>query len=83
MMLNRFFFHLKNNKRLDKIELRTKSKFVKQHYELAFEEFQGEKKVSPFSYGLSTIYNGVYLYIRKQNEESLNYIKNFLKNYSG
>ena len=44
---------------------------------MASNKFQKDQKVSLLSYGLVKYYNSIYLYIKKEEEETLNYIKNF------
>jgi hypothetical protein len=46
------------------------------NYVRAAKKFQGEEEVSPLSYGLVIKSNNPYLYIKKEIEESLDYIRN-------
>ena len=75
--LKSFLIELKKNKKLNDLYLSKEYDYIKNYYNLASNKFQKDQKVSLLSYGLVKYYNSIYLYIKKEEEETLNYIKNF------
>jgi len=55
--------------------------YITNQYSRAKKSFRGTNKVSKLSFGLAILYNEVHLYMCKDSQESLEYIKNF-KNIS-
>ena len=72
-----FLLGLKRNKKLYKLDFNHESQYINEIYSNARKKFQGEKEVSCLSYGLAIIYRNLYLYIKKDVEDSLNYIRNY------
>ena len=72
-----FLKGLKINQKLYKLNFNAESQYISELYSAAVKKFQGKEEVSPLSYGLAIIYNNPYLYIKKEIEESLKYIRNY------
>ena len=51
--------------------------YIYQQYLNAQKIFRGDLKVSKISFGLSKLFNNIYLYIKKEDELSLNYMRNY------
>ena len=75
--ITNFLLGLKYNKKLYKLNFNTKSKYISDFYSTAVIKFQDGEEVSPLSYSLVTISKNFYLYIEKEIEDSLNYIRNY------
>ena len=68
---------LRDNKMLYKLKFDANCDYISKCYSLAQKKFINNEKVSILSYGLVYLYESLYLYIKKEEEESLNYIKNY------
>ena len=68
---------LRDNKMLYKFKFDANCDYISKCYSLAQNKFINNEKVSILSYGLVYLYESLYLYIKKEEEESLNYIKNY------
>jgi len=77
IQITNFLNGLKRNKKLYKLNFTADSQYISDLYSTAVMKFQGEKEVSPLSYGLSIISKNIYLYMKKEIEDSLNYIRNY------
>ena len=66
---------LRSTKKLYKLKF--DSQYISELYSIDVQNFGGEKKVASLSYGLAIIFNNVYLYIKKEIEESLNDMRNY------
>ena len=74
---NRFLTSLKRNGKLFSLSFNKDCGYIRKYYDLAFLEFQKDKKVAQLSYGLAYTKENVYLYIKKEAEEALKYIQNY------
>ena len=74
---NRFLTSLKRNGKLFSLNFNKDCGYIRKYYDLAFLEFQKDKKVAQLSYGLAYTKENVYLYIKKEAEEALKYIQNY------
>ena len=72
-----FFTGLKQNKALYKLKWHENFEYIQKYYTTARKKYQGDNKLSKLSYGLINLYESAYFYIRKDDEESLNYLKNY------
>jgi len=68
---------LKENKILYNVTFPDNCEYISRYYTLAQNKLINNEKVSILSYGLAYLYENLYLYIKKEEEESLNYIKNY------
>ena len=75
--ITNYLIGLKGNQKLYKLNFNNESQYISELYSIAVKKFQGEEKVSSLSYGLAIIFNNLYLYIKKDIEESLNYLRNY------
>ena len=72
-----FLASLKRDGKLILLNFKKDYDYISKYYALSFYEFQKDKKVAKFSYGLAYIQETVYLYIKKEAEEALKYIQNY------
>lgn len=72
-----FLRSLKRDGKLYLLYFKEDCDYISKYYDLAFQEFQKDKKVAQLSYGLVYIKENVYLYIKKDAEETLKYIQNY------
>ena len=75
--ITNFLIGLKGNQKLYKLSFNNESQYISELFSIAVKKFRGEEKVSSLSYGLAIIFNNLYLYIKKDIEESLNYMRNY------
>ena len=68
---------LKENKMLYNVTFPDNYEYISRCYTLAQNNLINNEKVSILSYGLAYLYENLYLYIKKDEDESLNYIKNY------
>jgi hypothetical protein len=61
-----FLASLKRNGKLINLNFKKDYDYISKYYALSFYEFQKDKKVAKFSYGLAYIQETVYLYIKKR-----------------
>ena len=69
---------MRNIKTLPKLKFDSEMEFIKEHYSTAFHRFKGNNKVSMLSFGLSKSNNCIYLYMKKEQKDLLNYMKNLV-----
>ena len=68
---------LRQVKKLYKLCFGKECEYIENYYNLAFSKFQTDKKVAKLSFGLAYIYEDIFLYIKKEEEESLNFLKKY------
>ena len=66
-----------NTKKLYKISFGDNYDYIKKYYISAVKIFEEQKEVSQLSYGIVYLYEKAFLYIKKGDEESLNFLTNF------
>ena len=81
---NKINEHIKNhltglraNKMLYNLTFDANCEYISRCYSLAQKRLINNEKVSILSYGLAYLYESLYLYIKKEEEDSLNYLKNY------
>jgi hypothetical protein len=67
---------MKDIKTLPKLVFDSEMKFIEEHYLAAFLRFKGNNEVSMLSFGLLKSNNCIYLYMKKDQKDSLNYMQN-------
>ena len=75
--IRNFLTGLKSNQTLYSLKFPPNYEYISRFYTLAKNKLKYNEKVSRLSYGLVYLYESIYLYIKKEEEESLNYIKNY------
>ena len=72
-----FLTNLKNKGELNNLDFSKDFDYIRNYYIIASNEFKGDNKVAKLSYGLEYAEGDIFIYMKKDPEETLKYLKDY------